>query len=235
MTNPTDIVSGMQDRRNATLPALAILLIAVGVFGFLYLAHEIAEGEYEAIDRAILLALRNPADLATPIGPPWLEQTMLELTGLGGYPIIVTMIVIVLGFLLVAGLRGPALFVLLSTISGLAVSQSLKSFYGRPRPDIVPLLVDVYTASFPSGHAMMSTVVYLTLATVIARITPRHGLRVYVFAVAILLSLVIGLSRVYLGVHWPTDVLAGWAMGAAWAALAWLVVSALRHYRHRHV
>lgn len=229
----TALVSGMKSARFATVPALMVAIVALGALGFLYIGHEVGENEFQRFDTSILLALRNPADLSDPIGPAWFEESVLEMTALGGYTLIISIMLAVVGFLCVARLYGPALFVFLSIGSGWLVSQSLKGFYGRPRPDIVPQLDIVQTASFPSGHAMMSTVVYLTLAAVIARLTPDGRLRAYVIFIAILISLLVGLSRMYLGVHWPSDVFAGWALGAAWAGLSWLVVSALRGRRDR--
>jgi undecaprenyl-diphosphatase len=119
--------------------------------------------------------------------------------------------------------RGAALLVLASVGGGALLSTLLKLSFERPRPDLVPHAVAVYTASFPSGHAMLSAVTYLTLGTLLARIQPRRRLRAYIVAVAVLLTLLVGTSRVYLGVHWPTDVLAGWCLGAAWAMLCWAV------------
>jgi undecaprenyl-diphosphatase len=229
----TDLVKGMKGARLSRAPAILVAIAALGALTFFYLGHEVGEDEFRQFDSAILLWLRNPADLSQPIGPPWLAESVLEITALGGYTLIILLVAAVIGFLLVAGLRGPALFVFLSVLTGWLASQVLKSFYSRPRPDLVPQLDVVHTASFPSGHATMTALVYLTLAAVIARLTDRTSLRIYVFAAAALISIIVGLSRVYLGVHWPSDVIAGWVLGAAWAALSWLVVSALRYRRER--
>lgn len=229
----TELVQGMKSARLARLPATLLTVAALGVLAFLYVAHEVGEASFERWDAWLLLAFRNPADLADPIGPPWLAETVAEVTALGGYPLIIILMVTVIGFLLVARYYGPALFVFLSIFTGWLVSQGLKSFYARPRPDLVPTLDFVHTASFPSGHAMMSALFYLTLAAVIARLTDNSRLRAYVFGVAILISAAVGLSRIFLGVHWPSDVVAGWALGVAWAALSWLAVSALRRFRAR--
>jgi len=231
----TELVQGMKSGRVSRLPAAMLAVAALGVVAFLYIAHEVGEASFEQLDAALLLAFRNPLDLNDPVGPSWLAETVLEVTALGGYPLILIIMAAVIGGLCVARLFGPALFVVLALFSGLLVSQGLKSFYARPRPDIVPQLDIVHTASFPSGHAMMATLFYLTLATVIARLTDKTAVRAYVFGVAILLSLVIGISRIYLGVHWPSDVLAGWALGVAWAALSWLAVSLLRSRRKQRV
>jgi undecaprenyl-diphosphatase len=229
----TELVRGMKDMRPAILPALLIGIVGFGAYVFLELADEVGEDEMDGIDRAMLLAFRNPEDLSDPLGPPWLEETITEITSLGGYPILVALIAMVTGYLLVTRKYGPALFVVLSTGLGTAVSHVLKLAYERPRPDVVDHLVSIHTASFPSGHATMSAIVYLTLAALIVRLVETTRERVYVLSVAILLTVAVGLSRVYLGVHWPSDVAAGWALGAAWASLSWLVVSTLRALRRR--
>lgn len=234
MTQPrfTDVVSGMRDLRLATIPALLIAIAAAGTYIFLALADEVRENELHRIDSALLLFFRDPADVSAPLGPPWFQEAVTEITALGGYPILVLLVGAVIGYLLVARRFGPALFVFVSIVTGTALGHMLKLVYDRPRPDIVDHLVATHTASFPSGHATMSAVVYLTLAALIVRLVDSLAVRIYVLCVAILLTLMVGMSRIYLGVHWPSDVAAGWALGTTWAALSWLVVSALRRYRH---
>lgn len=222
---------GMDDMRIGTVPVVMLLLCAAGIYGFLAIADEVSENEIEAFDTFVLMLLRNPADISDPLGPAWFEETMAEITAVGGYPVLVVLVGVVIGYLLVVHRYGPALFVLASILSGTAVSQLLKTLYDRPRPDLVEHLVNTHTASFPSGHATMSTVVYLTLASLIVRLVDDTPVRAYVVCVAVALALAIGVSRVYLGVHWPSDVIAGWALGVAWASLSWLVVSALRGWR----
>lgn len=229
----TDLVRGMKDFRWAFVPAAAVAISALGLVAFLAIGHEVGEEAVLGMDRALLLVMRDPANAANPLGPAWLQEAVLEMTALGGFTLIITVLLAVVGYLVVAGFRGPALFLVLSVWTGWLASQTLKSLYARPRPDLVPQLDLVHTASFPSGHAMMTTLVYLTLATVIARVADSTAVRVYVFAAAIVISVLVGLTRVYLGVHWPSDVLAGWALGAAWAALSWLVASALRFRRRQ--
>lgn len=229
----TDLVRGMRDTRLATLPVLLVAIVAAGIGAFLSIADEMGEGEIDALDTRLLLLLRNPADPSDPIGPTWLEETALEITALGGYPLIVLTLAAVIGYLLMAKKFGPALYVFLSVSTGTLLSQALKRFYDRPRPDIVAHLDVIHTASFPSGHAMMSTVAYLTLATLIVRLVDDFRVRAYVMTVAIAVSVLVGVSRVYLGVHWPSDVVAGWALGGAWASFSWLVVSALRRLRRQ--
>jgi undecaprenyl-diphosphatase len=206
----------------------ALLAAAAGLWGFIALSDEVGEGELHALDRAILLALRNPADPADPLGPRWFEEFMRDLTGLGGHGVLGLVLLAVASFLLLSGLRRTAASVLAACLSGALLSSLLKDFFARPRPDLVPHGAYVMSASFPSGHAMLSAIVYLTLAALVARQLKRRRLRLHVLCTAVLLTLLVGASRVYLGVHWPSDVLAGWAVGAAWALGWWGLTQALR-------
>jgi undecaprenyl-diphosphatase len=201
---------------------LSILVVAGGVLLFAELL-ETVEGEPGAFDRRALQALRNPADSSDAIGPGWIEFAFRDLTSLGGTTVLTLMTAAVVGFLLVDGKRGAAVLVFVSVSGGALLSTILKLAVARPRPGLVPHLVEVSSASFPSGHAMLSAVVYLTLGALLSRVEGPPRVKIYVLSVAIALTLSIGLSRVYLGVHWPTDVLAGWCAGAAWAVLCWRV------------
>ncbi|QZO02548.1 phosphatase PAP2 family protein [Chenggangzhangella methanolivorans] len=197
-------------------------------FCFVRIADEMVEGETRAFDERILLALRDPADLKRPIGPAWLETAMVDLTGLGGVPTLTLITALVVIYLLVARRFGNAALVALSISGGAILTSVLKIGFARPRPEVVDHLVAVQSLSFPSGHAMASAVVYLTLGALLARTERRRAVRGYIFAVAGFLTLLIGVTRVFLGVHYPTDVLAGWTLGAAWALLCWLVARWLR-------
>lgn len=196
---------------------IMLLLVAAALFAFFKLASEVSEGDTMAFDRAILVAFRSAADPAVPIGPPWLTEAMTDVTAFGSVAGLLFVIAAATGYLLLSRRPRTALFVLAATAGGTALGKLLKLVYARPRPDLVPHLVDVASASFPSGHATDSAIVYLTLGALVARSVPERPLRVYLISVAILLTLLIGVSRVYLGVHWPSDVVAGWTIGAAWA------------------
>ena len=210
----------------------AFLAAALLVFVFLELGSEMAEGETLGIDGAILRTLRAAGDPATPIGPAWLRYAMLDVTAIGGVTGLTMLTLLVTLFLVVARKYATALFVAGSVIGGATLELALKAAYGRARPDIVPHLVPVDTASFPSGHAMNSAVVFLTLGALLASTQKSRAVRIYLVAVAIFLTLAVGFSRVYLGVHWPSDVIAGWCVGAAWASLCWMIARYLqRHHR----
>ena len=215
------------DRRELTILASALSVCGI-LWVFFWLAGEVMEGDTRAFDRMLLLAMRTSGNLADPLGPAWLEFAASDITSLGGYPVLVLVTLAVIGFLLIVGKRHDALLVVVSIGGGTLLSSGLKGLFDRPRPDLVPHAVEVYTMSFPSGHATLSAVTYLTLGALLARVQPRRRVKAYLLSVAVLLAVLIGASRVYLGVHWPTDVLAGWCIGAAWAMLCWTVATWLQ-------
>lgn len=200
---------------------LALLAAAAGAWAFVELADEVVEGSTAAIDRALLLAFRNPADLSDPVGPPWFEEMMRDFTALGGTGVLTLVTLGVAGYLATLRKKHAALAVLVAVGSGLLFSTLVKMGFDRPRPDLVTHGARVMTASFPSGHSMLSAVAYLTLAAMVARTGPHWRSRAYILALACLVTILVGVSRVYLGVHWPSDVLAGWTIGAAWALMCW--------------
>ena len=209
-------------------PLLAIALIGGGVWFFAELADEVLEGETHAVDRTILLALRNPADHEDPLGPRWVEEMARDMTALGGTLVVASLSLAVTGFLVLDRKRAAARLVIFAVLSGFVLSHGLKLIFSRDRPDLVTHGSYVATSSFPSGHSMLAAVVYLTLAALLMRVQPRVHVKAYVLALALALTLGVGVSRVYLGVHWPTDVLAGWAAGGTWALLWWSVARQLQ-------
>jgi undecaprenyl-diphosphatase len=202
---------------------VAILLISACGWAFAQLADEMIEGETHEFDIAVLLALRNPADPADPLGPGWVQELMRDVTAFGAVGILAALTVAVAVYLWLIGKRGSMWLVLVSVAGGQAASTLFKLGFDRPRPELVPHGAITYTSSFPSGHAMMAAVTYLTLAVLLARVEPRRTLKIYFLTVAVIVTFAVGVSRVYLGVHWPTDVLAGWAAGAGWALACWTV------------
>jgi undecaprenyl-diphosphatase len=207
---------------------VALALVAGGVAGFVQLADEVSEGATQALDSAALLALRQPGDLARPIGPAWLPDAVRDITALGSTVVLSLLTLAALGYLLLLRRTHMAALLAVAMVGGTALSSVLKAFFERPRPDIVPALTNVTSLSFPSGHSMMSAVAYLTIAVLIGRSSPSPAVRLYLVVVAVLITVLVGLSRIYLGVHWPSDVLAGWCGGAAWALACWLVARRLQ-------
>lgn len=208
----------------------ALFAIALAVYAFVEIAEEAMEKGTHAFDKWVLLALRSPTDLSDPLGPPWFEEMMRDFTALGGTGVLVILVLGVVGFLTVTGKRRAASAIAISIAGGLVLSHSLKWGFARPRPDLVPHGSYVYTRSFPSGHAMMSAIVYLTLGMMLTRTQAAIRAKIFILVFAGLLTLLVGSSRVYLGVHWPTDVLAGWAGGAGWALASWLVMYWLQQH-----
>jgi len=199
------------------LSACVLLLV------FVYLAGEVTEGDTQAFDTRILRALRDPADPSKLIGPAWLESVLLDLTAVGGPTVLALVVLAVVGFLLLQTRYRTALFVVCTAISGELIDNALKHAFNRPRPTIVPHLRAVFSTSFPSGHAMESAIVYLTLGAMLMRVAETRLTKLYCLGIAMLLTALVGVSRVYLGVHYPTDVIGGWIIGFVWASVCWLV------------
>jgi undecaprenyl-diphosphatase len=206
---------------------LTWLMIGVGVclllWGFLALASEVMEGDTKTLDMRILVALRKSDDPSRPIGPDWVQNSLMDLTAIGGPTVLGLVVVSVAGFLLLQGRYHTAIVVLATAASGEIANYAMKNLFLRPRPDVVPHLRDVTSSSFPSGHAMESAIIYLTLGAMLMRLAERRVTKMYCIGIAIVLTLLVGISRVYLGVHYPTDVIAGWMFGFFWASLCWMV------------
>lgn len=202
--------------------------ITTAIWAFAEVAEEVLENSTRTFDEALLLAMRNSADLSDPLGPPWLEELGRDITALGGVGVLALLAATVIGYLLLSDKRRAAAVLTLAMAGGLLLSLALKGIFERPRPDLVPHGSVVYTASFPSGHSMMAATVYLTMAALLARVHERRRIKAYLLLVALTATFLVGVSRIYLGVHWPTDVFAGWAAGAGWALFCWLVARRLQ-------
>ena len=201
-----------------------IVLVATLVLGFGLLASEVIEGDTKAFDERVLQFFRAPADPSLPAGPAWLKDAMRDVTALGSTSVLTIIVVGVAGYLAVSGLRHAAAMVLGSVALGALLSNALKVAFSRPRPAFIPPDLLVFTASFPSGHATLSAVVYLTLGALLCRTQSSLAVKTFILCFATLLTGLVGLSRIYLGVHWPTDVVAGWLVGGTWALLCWLTM-----------
>jgi undecaprenyl-diphosphatase len=215
--------------RQEALVLVTAFGIVLALYGFIELAHELREGEMRHFDERLLRVLRTADDPAVLIGPPWFAEAVTDITALGGTPILVGVIVCAVGYLLLVNRYAAAALVLVASAGGGFLSLLLKEFFGRMRPGVVPHLVTVEGLSFPSGHSMAAAVIYLTLGALMARFAARRRVRAYVVGISLLLTLLIGITRVCLGVHYPTDVLAGWAAGLGWALLCWLIARYLQH------
>jgi undecaprenyl-diphosphatase len=216
-------------RRDRTELAFLLggLLLLVSLLSFAQLSNLVLEGGTQQFDERVLRALRRADDPGTPIGPTWLREAAVDITALGSGWVLGLVVLAIVGFLALQGMHRTALFVLAASTGGSVLNAALKEVFGRPRPDVVPHLRDVLTLSFPSGHAMTSAAVYLTLGALLMRIAERRITKVYCMAMAMLVTLLVGSTRVYLGVHYPSDVLAGWLIGMSWALFCWIVERAL--------
>lgn len=218
---------------------IVLLLIAAllifGGWGFSSLADEVTEGDTQKFDEWLMRQLRTGEDLKDTWGPVWLEEAAVDVTALGGmtvYPLVTAAVAL---YLLLSRHYARMWMVLIATIGGAILVFWLKDIFDRPRPDIVPHLTTHRSMSFPSGHAALSATIYLTLGVLLAQATKLRRLKVFFMAIALGLTLLIGSSRVFLGVHYPTDVLAGWCIGLAWAAAVWIVAFSVQRWRHKPV
>jgi undecaprenyl-diphosphatase len=206
---------------------LTLVAIAAGVWLFGALASEVGEGETRNFDTRILLSMRHPGDL-TPLGPPPVQEAARDITALGGLVVLTILTLSTTIFLALDGKSHMALFLVVSVVGGEGLSVVLKDFFDRPRPEIVPHAAYASSTSFPSGHSMMSALTYLTLGALLSAYHKRKSLKAFFLLTASLLVFLIGVSRVYLGVHWPTDVLAGWTAGGTWALISLVVAKWLQ-------
>jgi undecaprenyl-diphosphatase len=216
----THVASRDRDELRLLLGAVALVAVA---FVLMVLVANVLGGDTQQFDERVLRALRRTDDPAIPIGPSWLELSAFDITALGGPTVLGLAVAAVIGYLLLYRLYRNAAFVLAASLGGWILNDVLKVMFARPRPSVVPHLREVGSASFPSGHALTSAVVYLTLGTLLMRVAERRLLKWYCIGVAMLTTVLVGLSRLYLGVHYPTDVLAGWLVGLSWALICWLV------------
>lgn len=202
---------------------LAVLIVLGGTWGFLALAGRVVEGRLQAFDEWGIRSLRRPDDAALLIGPAWTVDAALKVTDLGGVPALICVNLAVAGGFVASRKFSALAFTLATVLGGLSVMALLKECFARPRPQVVPYLCAVGGSSFPSGHSMMSTVVYLTLGVLFASGISRRRFKLVLLASALLLAGLVGISRVCLGVHYPTDVVAGWTAGLVWATFCWLL------------
>jgi undecaprenyl-diphosphatase len=208
---------------------LSFALIIGGIWLTAVLADGVTDGVTQQADLNILMALRDGGDSNNPLGPPWIEEMMRDFTALGGTGILTLIVLAVTLFYMIQGRYKEMLILVTAVIGAFIFSYFLKSIFDRPRPGFIPPGAHIYTASFPSGHALLAATTYLTLGIIVAQLTPHTRLKAFALLLALFIMILVGFTRMYLGVHWPTDVLAGWIIGSVWAIFCWLVVRWLRH------
>lgn len=196
---------------------------------FMALAGEVAESETMAVDRTILMLMRDADDPADAVGPPWLQQVAQDITALGGNAVLTLLSIWVMAFLVLTDKYKLAVVVLVATGGALVASLMLKSGFDRARPDLFPHATTVYTSSFPSSHSMLAASAYLTMGALLAQSQSRRRVKALIIIASVFLTIMIGISRVYLGVHWPTDVVAGWTIGAVWAMACSYLARVIAH------
>lgn len=211
--------------RRTTIILALLAAVLLGAFGLV--ADEVIEGETLAFDNAVTMLLRDNGDILDPIGPAWLEEAGRDITALGSFSVLGLFVIVVVSSLLLIRRLRAAIYVAFAVVGGTILSTVFKQLFDRPRPEMQAAM-RVFTSSFPSGHATVSAVVYLTLATLLASLCTNRKLAIFCLCTGVCLTLLVGISRIYLGVHYPTDVLAGWSLGTAWALLCWVGASVIR-------
>lgn len=215
-----------RDREELLVLVGSVLVLAL-LWIFITLANKVIAGDTRQFDEWVLHSLRqadNPAELK---GPAWLRFAADDITALGSPTVLGLTVLAVTGYLLLHGLYKNGLFIFIASGGGWILNWALKQAFERSRPSVVPHLRQVVDSSFPSGHALTSAAVYLTLGALLMRIAQGRLARYYCIATAMFVTFLVGCSRVFLGVHYPTDVLAGWLIGMSWALLCWTVERAL--------
>ena len=210
----------------------ALFIVALGVMTFIELADDMTEADGQAMDQSILAWMQPVA--GEPRGPWWMTEAAADLTSLGGISVLALFATIAVVFLIIQRKRLSAVLLVVGLAGGVALSEGLKAIFGRERPPSAFQAVETINASFPSGHALLSTVFYLSLGVMLTRAFPKRGGKAFVLGAAMLIALLIGTTRMYLGAHWASDVFAGWCAGAAWAMALWLVAYAVERRQIAH-
>jgi len=224
--SPSFIPLSPASKRRLLRPLLAAGLMLLFALGFAHLGHEVGGGEAYGFDQRLLLAAQS-----LRAAHPGLTEVMRDITALGSTAVLVLVISLTVVYLLLSGHRGRAGLLALSAISGTGLLYFFKSLFARARPDAAFADAVVSGWSFPSGHTSMSAIVFLTLGSLLAAMRVRQRERVFILSTAVLLTVLVGISRVMLGAHWASDVLGGWSFGAAWALLCLMLARLLQRWR----
>lgn len=206
---------------------MSALTIAVLLFAFGMIAQAVG-AEPSALDRYVMLALRSSGKPTAPVGPAWLQEAARDITSLGSIVVLGIITFAASGYLFLDRKPAVAWLMMIAVFGGIVLNSLLKLTFARPRPDFGIHLARVFTTSFPSGHAALSAITYLTIGALLARTYPSFAISLYFMSLAAFLTVLIGVSRIYLGVHYPTDILGGWCIGAAWAIACWVLMAWLQ-------
>lgn len=226
------VLKGAIRKAGTVLGGLGILLVAgmviaiAAVWAFGEFAERVMSGQTQAMDESILRWIASHQSSV-------LDEAMVEITALGT-GVVVLMIVCVSGlFLALTRHRYSALLLVVATGGGLLLNTILKLFFDRPRPQVFEWGTDAVSSSFPSGHAMSATIVYSTVAYLAARLSTHRWIRWVTMFIALMIIAIIMASRLYLGVHYPSDVVAGATIGLAWAAFCMAALEAIQRFSRR--
>ncbi|MBP3191198.1 phosphatase PAP2 family protein [Natronogracilivirga saccharolytica] len=207
---------------------LGLLMVLLFIRGGIEISDMFIVEQARQFDQWALTIVRSPENPELLRGPHWVDEAVRDMTAMGGPTVLTLTIIFVVGYLLLKQNYRSATLVFIATAGGLLISLLLKDFFLRDRPDIVPALMVETSPSFPSGHSMLSAVVYLTLGSLLTRLETTSRIRIYTISIPIFITILVGFTRVLLGVHYPTDVLFGWTVGFFWASLCWFVMIVLQ-------
>ena len=224
----SDFISNIRSKIREYFPSeIAFLLLVftslITLFVFIEISEAVIEGETRTIDHEILMLMRENPNGSEPIGPERFQYAVRDITSLGSTTILTLVTLFTLFFLYLKREIRSAIYVLSASIGGAVLVQILKFAFSRERPQIITPLVSEITMSFPSGHSAMSAVIYLSLAVLLLRVEQSNKYRIFIISSALIITFLVGLSRIYLGVHYPTDVIAGWMIGLFWALFCWII------------
>ena len=203
---------------------IVISIIATWIFG--EFAEVVVAGKTQAFDEAVLRWLGAHRT-------PLLDSAMLEITALGTGVVVMMIVSISALFLALTQHKYSALLLLVATFGGVVLNQVLKLFFDRPRPEVIVWGTHAASSSFPSGHAMSATIVYSTVAYLASRLHEHAWQRWLTLSIAGIVIILISVSRLYLGVHYPSDVLAGGIIGLGWAAFCMATLEAIQKFSKR--
>lgn len=208
----------------------AMAALAISLLGFVEVVDMVSDPGTPSIDERALRAMRADGE-RDPVGPGWLEQLAIDVSALGSGGVTGVITLAVIGYVLLERKPRMAALIVVCVTGVWALMFALKGVYARERPEMVVAMAEARGMSFPSGHAMVSAALYTTLAVLLARIVRRLRVKLYLVALALALAALVGLTRVYLGVHYPTDVLGGWSVGFGWALACGIVARLLQRRR----